>query len=104
MIDVPLPPVQECVSHASSEISRVKVVLTVSGDAVQVSAFVTEQLRNSIWTVEADAQANGIRFLRLVASGDVPYREIGLRLYEVQRRRLEVSYSTIPPICEPEER
>ena len=99
-MDLPPPPVQQCISVASPEAARARLLLVVSGDPAQVGAFLAEAARHPVWRVEADATSNEVRFVRLIAPIDVPYREMGGLIFEAQRRQLTVSYLAVPPICE----
>ena len=100
MIDLPPPPVQPCVSASAPEAAKVKMLLVVSGDPAQVGAFLSEAAKHPVWKLEADAQADGVRFARLAGPVEVPYREIGGLLFSAQRRQLVVSFAAVPPICE----
>ena len=97
MIDLPPPTVQECVRIASPSAAEARAIFTVSGDATQVRPFLGVVGQHPVWSIEADAEANGIRFLRLTAPADLPYRDIGGLIYEAQRRRLQFSFDNAAP-------
>jgi hypothetical protein len=99
----PYPPAVECISASSPAVINVKALLTLSGDPAQVGAVLEEAQRApTAWHLDADVQSNGIRFVRLSAGGDDPYRLVGGLIFEAQRRRLSVAWMAEPPICTPE--
>jgi hypothetical protein len=103
VIDVPppYPPAVECISPDSPALVEVKTYLTLSGDPLQVGAIVEEARKHPWWRLDADTEANHIRFIRFSAS-NVPYRSIGALMFEAQRRQLSISLLTEPSICRPE--
>ena len=97
----PPPPPYQCVKAADVAKAKVEFRLTVTGDPDQLGAWLKGL--PPLWKVLADAQSNDIRFVRLSVPSTLPYREIGGLIYNAQLRRLDVSSSTVPPICESEE-
>ncbi len=96
------PPAYHCVQAA--DVKSGSSFLTVSGDPAQLSAFLTKAKKQPQWTVEADATAKGIRFARLRAGINIPYRSVGGLIYSAQTRHLAVAMTTDPLICENEEK
>jgi hypothetical protein len=82
---------------------RVKAHLVVSGDPKQVGAWFAEFDERARWTVDVDTTARGVRFVRLSADGNMPYRFIGGAIYSAQVRQLVVGFQLEPRICELEE-
>jgi hypothetical protein len=78
--------------------------ITLSGDPLQLGAFISEIPESNSMRVEARAEANGVAFARLRGSLNAPYRDIGGLIYSAQRRQLSVTMLTDPPICEAEEK
>ncbi|MGE4306583.1 MAG: hypothetical protein AB7E24_21445 [Novosphingobium sp.] len=100
--DVPPPPSYVCVKAEDVKVGATYVIL--AGAPQQVEAIIANGDVAKTWKVDADATSNDVRFVRLTASINVPYREIGGLIYSAQRRRLAVTMTTDPLICEAEEK
>ncbi|MES3048044.1 MULTISPECIES: hypothetical protein [Sphingomonas] len=100
---MPPPAAYHCVKPDAPEATGAKMVVTVSGEVATMAAFLTEAKKWSNFKLEADAQSNGIRFVRMTASGSTPYRDIGGLIYTAQVRQLTVTMNSEPPICGMEE-
>lgn len=101
MIQAAPPPAQHCVKAA--EVTSGSTYLTVSGEPAQVAAVLADARRLPEWQVETDVTSKGVRFARLKADLNVPYRSIGGLIYLAQTRHVAVAMTTDPLICETEE-
>lgn len=99
----PPPPAQQCVKAADTAAVRIEMFVVASGDPSQVEAWLATAKTHPGWIVDADAQSNGTRFVRLRIPRETPYRVIGGTIYDGHRRQLTVTMNTQPPICEAEE-
>ena len=100
---MPPPAAHHCVKPDAPEAARAKMIVTVSGDAAAMAAFLTEANKWPDFKLEADARSNGIRFVRMTAPSSTPYRDIGGLIYTAQVRHLTVTMNSEPPICGMEE-
>jgi len=93
----------QCVKAQDAAKTDIKAYMVASGDPVQMEEWLKEVRQRPLWRLDADAQSNGVRFVRLSADGSVLYREIGGLIYSGQTRRLSITFQLEPPICEAEE-
>jgi hypothetical protein len=101
MQDLPPPPAYQCVKPEA--VKQGKSYLVVAGSPAQVAALIVEAKSYPRWSIEADATSNGVRFVRLRAPIDIPYRDIGGLIFRARQRNLSVSFGTNPFICPVEE-
>jgi hypothetical protein len=102
LIDLPPPPYHCIKAEDVTPQTQGSTFISLSGDPEQLAAFLDEIPPSNVIQLEARAEANGVAFARLRGGLNTPYRDIGGIIYAAQRRRLAVTMTTDPLICEEE--
>jgi len=93
----------QCVRAQDAAKADIKAYMVADGDPVQLEEWLKEVRQKPRWKLDADAQSNGVRFVRLSTDSSVSYGEIVGLIFSGQTRRLSVNFQLVPPICEAEE-
>ena len=100
--DVPPPPYTCIKAEEVTPQMKGFTFISLSGDPEQLSAFINQIPASNSMKVDARAESNGVAFARLRGGLNTPYRDIGGLIYAAQSRRLAVTMTTDPLICEEE--
>jgi len=102
-VDVAAPPVAACV--AASDLATVThgaTFFVVAGKPAGIAEFLREATKSKTWVLASRAQGKGVETAVLRGALQMPYREIGGLVFLAQNKRLAVTFTTYPAICEVE--
>ena len=100
MQTLPPPRRYHCVKAADASSATVRMLLTASGNLAQVEAWLAEVRRHALWKIDADTQANAIRFSEAERPSGATLRGNRRLIYYGQLRHLSGAVGAEPPICE----